>query len=51
MYCSNNIQMVDLITNGLEVIEKDNGYNIEIDVQRYRLILPILHPKNQSVIG
>ena len=32
MYCSNNIQMVDLITNGLEVIEKDNGYNIEIDV-------------------
>ena len=32
MYCSNNIQMVYLTTKNIEVIEKENGYNIEIYV-------------------
>ena len=33
MCSANNIQMVNLITNTLEVIEKENVYNLEIDVQ------------------
>ena len=28
MYCTNNIQIIDMITNILEVIEKGNGQKI-----------------------
>ena len=33
MYCAKNIQMVDLITILLEVIEEENGNKIEISVR------------------
>ena len=33
IYCADNIKMIDMITNVLEFIEKENGYNIEIVVQ------------------
>ena len=34
MYCANNIQSANLISNFIEVIEKEKGFKIEISVHQ-----------------